>query len=124
MNFDIGKEIGLARGTRYGYTNIRFGHIVKINGYGHIYVDTGVGDLIRFDKCGRAYKDAYGPYLVDPDHLRRYMAEEKKRKEIADTVRQIETTIKGGWSYNGVWHTNADRIAALKTAVAELERIG
>ena len=121
---NIGQEIGIARSTRYGYMNIQYGHIVKINGYGHIYVDTGKGDYIKFDKNGKSYKNHYGPELVDADKLRAYEAAEAKRKKVNETVRSIEQTIKDGWSYSGTWHPSTDRIEALKAAISELEMMG
>jgi hypothetical protein len=121
---NIGQEVGIARSTRYGYMSIQYGHVVKINGYGHIYVDTGKGDYIKFDKNGKSYKNDYGPSLVDAVKLRAYEVAETKRKKVAETVRSIERTIKDGWSYSGTWHTSEERIKALKEAVAELEKVG
>ena len=122
-NVLIGQEVGIARSTRYGYTNIQYGHVVKINGYGHIYVDTGKDEYIKFDKEGKSYKNEYGPALVDADKLRAYEAAEAKRKKVNETVRSIEQTLKDGWSYSGTWHSSEDRISALKEAVAELEKM-
>jgi hypothetical protein len=121
---NIGQEVGIARSTRYGYTGIQYGHVVKINGYGHIYVDTGKGDYIKFDKHGKAFKDNYGPSIIDANKLREWEAGETKRKTTVQLVRSIEQTIKDGWSYSGTWHSSEERIKALKEAVAELEMMG
>jgi hypothetical protein len=121
---NIGQEIGIARSTRYGYMYIQYGHVVKINGYGHIYVDTGKDELIKFDKNGKSYKNDYGPSLVNADKLRAYETAEKKRKTTAELVRGIEQTIKDGWTYSGAWISSEDRIASLKAAIAELEMVG
>jgi hypothetical protein len=120
----IGQEIGIARPTRYGYMYIQYGHVVKINGHGHIFVDTGKGDYIKFDKNGKSYKNDYGPSLVDADKLRAYEVAEQKRKTTAELVRGIEQTIKDGWTYSGAWISSDDRIASLKAAIAELEMVG
>jgi hypothetical protein len=121
---NIGQEIGIARSTRHGYMNIQYGHVVKINGYGHIYVDTGKGEPLKFDKHGKAFKNDYGPSLVDADKLRTYEAAETKRKATVQLVRSIEQTIKDGWSYSGTWHSSEDRIASLKAAIEQLETMG
>ena len=120
----IGQEVGIARSSSYGYLYIKYGTVTKINGYGHIYVDTGKGEPLKFDKHGKAFKDDYGPSLVDATKLRAYEAAEEKRKVKNHLVRSIEQTIKDGWSYSGTWHSSEDRIKALKEAVAELEMLG
>ena len=119
---NIGQEVGIARSTRYGYMNIQYGTVTKINGYGHIFVTVaGKDEPLKFDRHGNSYQNNYGPSLVDADKLRAYEVAEQKRKTTAQLVRSIEQTIKDGWSYSGTWHSSEDRIASLKASVAELE---
>lgn len=118
----VGEEVGVMRshyrsgGTAYA----KFGTVIKINGHGHIFVDTGDGYL-RFTKRGDAYKDKYGPSLIHAEQLRVRLAEDNRRTTIAQTARKVEETIKGGWSYSGTWHVSEDRVNQLKQLVAELE---
>lgn len=122
MTLNAGDEVGIARYSRYGtITSHSFGHVVKINAYGHISVDLGVGDYAKFDKRGRAYKNDYGPQIVAADRLREQLATEAKQKRTAQIAREIEQTMKDGWNYSGRWSDTPDRIEILKRLIAELE---
>lgn len=123
LNLNAGDEVGIARHGRYGFVSATFGHVVKINGHGHIYVDTGKGDYVRFDKRGNAYKNSYGPGLVDAAKLREQLTAEQVRKDRSRVAREMEQALKDGWSYSGTFHATAERIAAMKNLVAELENL-
>ena len=123
MNLNAGDEVGIARHNRYGFASATFGHVVKINGHGHIYVDTGKGDYVRFDKRGNAYKNNWGPSLVDAAKLREQLAAEQVRKDRSRVAREMEQALKDGWSYSGTWHPSQERIDTLKNLVAELENL-
>ena len=123
LNLNAGDEVGVARRTRYGLSSAAFGRVVKINGHGHIWVDTGKDLLVKFDKHGHSYKNLYGPSLVDAAQLRAELAHEAERKERARLARELEAELKSGWSYSGTFHATAERIAAMKNLLADLEKV-
>jgi len=123
LNLKVGDEVGVARRSRYGLASAAFGRVVKINGHGHIYVDTGKEVNELFDKRGNSYKNPYGPSLIDAVRLRIEMAIEAKRKDRARVAREMEETLKDGWSYSGTWHPSQERIDTLKNLVAEMEKL-
>jgi len=123
LNLNVGDEVGVARRSRYGLASAAFGRVVKINGHGHIYVDTGKEVNQVFDKHGNSYHSEYGPSLVDALRLRIEMAVEAKRKDRARVARKMEETLKEGWSYSGTWHPSQQRIDTLKNLVAEMEAL-
>jgi glycine/D-amino acid oxidase-like deaminating enzyme len=123
LNLNAGDEVGIARRSRYGLASAAFGRVVKINGHGHIYVDLGKGDYVRFDKNGNAYKNSYGPSLVDADKLRKEIAQEERRKDRARVAREMEQALKDGWSHSGTWHPSQERIDTLKNLIAEMEKL-
>jgi hypothetical protein len=101
----------------------RFGIVTKINGHGHIFVQLNDSEK-RFNKHGEEYKnERFGDSLVDADKLEKYLDDEAKRKAVASVARKIENTMKEGWSYSGTWHKSDDRIAELKSLIAELEGV-
>jgi len=72
----VGDEVGIAQHSRYGLTSAAFGRVVKINGHGHIWVDTGKDLYLKFDKHGNSYRNEYGPSLRDAQRLRSELAVE------------------------------------------------
>jgi hypothetical protein len=123
LNLNVGDEVGVARRSRYGLASAAFGRVVKINGHGHIYVDTGKEVNQVFDKHGNSYRSEYGPSLIDALRLRIEMAVEAKRKDRARVARKMEETLKEGWSYSSTWHPSQQRIDTLKNLVAEMEAL-
>ena len=123
LNLNAGDEVGVARRTRYGLSSAAFGRVVKINGHGHIWVDTGKDLLVKFDKHGNSYKNTLGPSLIDAVRLRIEMAIEAKRKDRVRVAREMEEVLKSGWSYSGTWHPSQERIDALKNLVDEMEKL-
>ena len=122
MTLNAGDEVGIASYTRSGVlVSHSFGRVVKINGYGHISVDRGIGEYVKFDKNGRSYKNDYGPELCDPVKLRALIVTQAEAKNTARIAREIEQTMKDGWNYNGRWFKSPERIANLKRLIAELE---
>ena len=124
MNLKAGDEVGISRMSQGTVLHSVFGHVVKINGHGHIYVDAGSGEYRRFDKQGNSYKDQYGPSLIAADKLREILAASALRKRRARAVREIEDTLKSGWNYSGDWFPSEERMKALRNLVDELENIG
>ena len=120
----VGEEVGIVRRNRTygGLSMARFGTVTKINGHGHIFVQSEDKEY-RFTKTGDAYKDNWGPHLIHAASLRAEMAREAERKERARVARELEAELKAGWSYSGTFHATEERIAALKTLVAELEKL-
>lgn len=121
----VGEEVGVVRRNRNygGLISTRFGTVTKINGHGHIFVQTGEQEL-RFTRRGYAYKNEdFGPSLCDADKLRKEIAQEERRKEQVRIACAIEQTVKEGYSYSGRFHAAQERIDALKNLLAELEKV-
>ena len=120
----VGDEVGIVRRNRTygGLSMARFGTVTKINGHGHIFVQSGDTEY-RFTKTGHAYQNEWGPQLTLAALLRAEMAREAERKERARVARELEAELKSGWSYSGTFHATEERVAALKTLVAELEKL-
>ena len=100
----------------------RFGTVTKINGHGHIFVQSGDTEY-RFTKTGDAYKDNWGPSLMHAAQLRAQIAADERRKEQVRLARAMEQTLKEGYSYSGRFFPTAERIDALKNLVAEMEKL-
>ena len=120
----VGEEVGMVRRNRsYGGISFqRFGTVSKINGHGHIYVQTADKEY-RFDRRGNAYKDDWGPHLIHAASLRAELEVENRRKEQMRIAREIEDTIAKGRSYSGRFFATQERVDALKNLVAELEKL-
>ena len=123
-NFEIavGDEVGIARASRYGgFLSSRFGTVTKINGYGHIFVQSGDQEL-RFTRRGNAYKDNFGPSLIDAAQLRAQLVEVERQKTQSQLAREIEQTIKGGFAYSGRFIPTQERLDQIKQLLGELEK--
>lgn len=120
----VGETVGIVRYNRTygGIVSSRFGTVTKINGHGHIFVQSEDKEY-RFTKRGNGYKDNYGPSLIHAALLRAQLAADLRRKEQARVARAIEQTLKEGYSYSGTFHASEERIAALKNLVSELEKL-
>jgi hypothetical protein len=119
----VGEEVGVVRQHRHGTILMsRFGTVTKINGHGHIYVQSGDQEY-RFTKRGNAYKDDWGPRLMHAAQLRKHMESETRRKEQVRIARAMEQELKEGYSYSGRFFPTAERIAALKNLLADLEKV-
>ncbi len=94
----------------------------KVNGHGHIFVQCEDREY-RFTKTGDAYKDSYGPSLMQAAKLRMIQESETRRKEQVRVARAMEQTLKEGYSYAGRFFPTAERIAALKNLLSELENL-
>jgi hypothetical protein len=120
----VGEEVAFARRHRNwgSLLNHGFGVVTKINGHGHIFVQSGDREL-RFTRTGDAYKDSYGPTLLHADQLRRELAVADRRKEQRRIAQEIEQAIKSGYSYSGTFHVSEERVATLKELVNQLEML-
>ena len=121
----VGEEVGIIRRNRSygGLSMARFGTVSKINGHGHIFVQSGDQEF-RFTRRGDAYKsENYGPHLCHAAQLRAEMAREDLRKERARLAREMEQTLKDGWSYSGTFHVSQERVDTLKNLLADLEKL-
>ena len=119
----VGEEVGIVRQHRHGTILMsRFGTVTKINGHGHIYVQSEDKEY-RFTRRGYAYKDDYGPGLMHAAKLREQLAAEQVRKDRSRVARELEAELKSGWSYSGTFHATAERITAMKNLLAELENL-
>ena len=119
----VGEEVGIVRQHRHGTILMsRFGTVSKINGHGHIFVQCDDREY-RFTKTGDAYKDSYGPSLIQAAKLRMIQESETRRKEQVRIAREMEQTLKEGYSYAGRFFPTAERVAALKNLLAEMEKL-
>ena len=119
----VGETVGIVRQHRHGTILMsRFGTVTKVNGHGHIFVQSDDREY-RFTKTGDAYKDSYGPSLMQAAKLRMIQESETRRKERAQLARELEAELKAGWSYSGTFHATAERIAAMKNLLADLEKV-
>jgi hypothetical protein len=119
----VGEEVGVVRQHRHGTLLMsRFGTVSKINGHGHIFVQSDDTEY-RFTKTGAAYKDQWGPSLMHAAKLRSIMEHEARRKEQVRVAREMEQELKEGYSYSGRFFPTAERIARLKTILAEMEKL-
>jgi hypothetical protein len=120
----VGDEVGIVRQHSRDGTILssRFGTVTKINGHGHIFVQSGDKEY-RFTKTGAAYKDSYGPSLMYAAKLRSYMESDQRRKEQVRVARAMEQTLKEGYSYSGRFFVSQERVAALKNLLAEMEEM-
>ena len=120
----VGEEVGVVRHHSRDGTVLssRFGTVTKINGHGHIFVQSGDTEY-RFTKRGDAYKDDWGPSLIHAAQLRVQLAADARRKEQVRIAREMEQTLKEGYSYAGRFFPTAERIAVLKNLLAEMEKL-
>ena len=119
----VGETVGIVRQHRHGTILMsRFGTVTKVNGHGHIFVQSDDREY-RFTKTGDAYKDSYGPSLMQAAKLRMIQESETRRKEQVRVARAMEQTLKEGYSYAGRFFPTAERIAALKNLLSELENL-
>jgi hypothetical protein len=120
----VGETVGVVRRNRTygGFISAAYGTVTKINGHGHIFVQLGNTEH-RFTRRGDAYKDNYGPHLCHADQLRREQAQDAVRKEQVRIARAMEQELKEGYSYAGRFFPSAERIAALKNLLAEMEEM-
>jgi hypothetical protein len=120
----VGETVGVVRRNRTygGFISAAYGTVTKINGHGHIFVQLGNTEH-RFTRRGDAYKDNYGPHLCHADQLRREQAQDAVRKEQVRIARAMEQELKEGYSYSGRFFPSAERIAALKNLLAEMEEM-
>ena len=120
---EVGETVGIVRQHRHGTILMsRFGTVTKVNGHGHIFVQSEDKEY-RFTKTGDAYKDSYGPSLMQAAKLRMIQESETRRKEQVRVARAMEQTLKEGYSYAGRFFPTAERIAALKNLLSELENL-
>ena len=120
----VGETVGIVRQHRTSGTLLtaRFGTVSKINGHGHIFVRSDDREFV-FNKRGDAYKDDYGPSLMQAAKLRMIQESEDRRKEQVRIAREMEQTLKEGYSYAGRFFVSQERVDALKNLVAELEKL-
>jgi hypothetical protein len=120
---EVGETVGIVRQHRHGTILMsRFGTVTKVNGHGHIFVQSDDREY-RFTKTGDAYKDDYGPSLMQAAKLRMIQESETRRKEQVRIARAMEQELKEGYSYSGRFFPSQERIAALKNLLADLEKV-
>jgi hypothetical protein len=120
----VGETVGVVRQHSRDGTilNSRFGTVTKINGHGHIYVQCDDQEL-RFNKRGDAYKNTWGPSLMQAAKLRDHLAADARRREQVRVARAMEQELKEGYAYSGRFFPTQERIAALKNLLAEMEKV-
>jgi hypothetical protein len=118
----VGETVGIARQHRTSGTLLtaRFGTVTKINGHGHIFVQSNDREFV-FNKRGDAYKDSYGPSLMQAAKLQMIHAAEEKRKTVNTVARELEQKVKEGWGYSGTFHATTELVDELEALVAKLK---
>lgn len=114
----VGDMVGYCRfgGTGGHMMGAGFGHVTKINGHGHIFLDTGK----VFDKHGDERGTKYGLHLVDAEHLRDRLTNEQARQNKAAMVRSLIQKLEGSFSYSGTVHIDGDTKQELLAMVNSL----
>jgi flagellar hook protein FlgE len=120
----VGETVGVVRQHSRDGTilNSRFGTVTKINGHGHIFVQSDDQEL-RFTRRGDAYKNNWGPSLMNADKLRSYLEADARRKEQVRVARAMEQELKEGYAYSGRFFPTQERIAQLKMLLVEMETL-
>lgn len=118
--YAVGDEVGMVRYSSHYNRMLEasFGIVRKINGHGHIEVQRGEY-VIKFDKRGNAYKNNYGPSLIDAAELRQRIAEEAKLRYVRDTAKGIEDVLKQNSNYMGFCNSE-EAVSKLEELVAKL----
>ena len=120
---EVGETVGIVRQHRHGTILMsRFGTVTKVNGHGHIFVQSEDREFV-FNKRGDAYKDDYGPSLMQAAKLRMIQESEDRRKEQVRIAREMEQTLKAGWNYSGRFFVSQERVDALKNLLQEMEKL-
>ena len=114
----VGDMVGYFRvGYKGGHMmDVGFGKVTKINGHGHIFLDTGK----EFDKHGAERGTKHGVCLVDAGHLRKRVADEQARQDKATLVRNLIQKLQGSFSYSGTVHIDGDAKQELLAMVNSL----
>ena len=125
-NFEtsVGKTVGIMR--QHSSTGkllmSRFGTVTKINGHGHIFVESDNKEY-RFTRRGDAYNDKYGPTLVSEGVLRYRIKVEERHKAQAQTARAMQKELDNGFSNSGRFYPTSERIARLKDLLSKMEEL-
>ena len=115
----VGDMVGYCRfgGTGGHMMGVGFGKVTKINGHGHIRLDTGK----EFDKHGDERGLKYGKtHLVDAEILRDRVVNEQARQNKAAMVRSLIQKLQGSFSYSGTVHIDGDAKQELLAMVNSL----
>ena len=114
----VGDMVGYFRVDYKGghMMGVGFGKVTKINGHGHIFLDTGK----VFDKHGDERGTKYGVNLVNAEHLRDRVANEQARQNKAAMVRSLIQKLQGSFSYSGTVHIDSDAKQELLAMVNSL----
>ena len=89
VKLNVGDEVGFGRNARFGLISTGFGRVTKINGHGHITLDTGK----VFDKHGKERGTNYGVNLIDADALRVSIAQADEQRERRDRIRALQDKV-------------------------------
>lgn len=120
----VGETVGIMR--QHSSTGkllmSRFGTVTKINGHGHIFVESDNQEY-RFTRRGDAYNDKYGPTLIHEDLLRDRIKVEERHRAQAQTARAMQKVLDTGFSSAGRFFPTAELIACLKDLLSEMEEL-
>lgn len=120
----VGETVGIVRQHRTSGTLLmsRFGTVTKVNGHGRIFVQSDDREFV-FNKRGDSTLGDYGPSLMQAAKLRMIQESETRLKEQVRIARAMEQTLKEGYAYSGRFFPSAERIAALKNLLQEMEKL-
>jgi hypothetical protein len=98
-------EVGYVSYGSHSIVNSGFSRVVKINKWGHIRLENG----LEFDKLGYSRdKNFSRRRLIEPQTLRRELADQVDRRERAQLVRGLISKLEGSFSYSGTPHISPE----------------
>ena len=122
-NYSVGDVIGFARFHSFGSILIHgFGTVTKINGHGHVFVETKNGEK-RFDKYGNSYKDNYGPSLIGAARLTEIIENNENKRNISRASKEMTDLISSVRSGNGDFHITNEMLDELQTKIDKLREM-
>jgi hypothetical protein len=112
----VGDEVGFGRYGRYTYHSTGFARVAKVNGFGHITLETGK----VFDKHGRERSTNSGLELIEAGVLRQRIARETAEREQRARFNALEQKIQSMHTYSGTDHITPEAKAELLALVEAL----
>ena len=112
----VGDEVGFGRYGRHSWLSTGFAKVTKINGHGHITLDTGK----VFDKHGNERGTSYGLSLTEAESLSNSIARETARRDQNHRVRALQQKVNDLFGYSGNAHVSPEVKAELLALVEAL----
>lgn len=122
-NYEVGDVVGFARFHSFGSVLTHgFGTVSKINGHGHIFIETKNGEK-RFDKYGNSYKDNYGPSLIGAARLTEILETNENKRNISRASKEMIDVISNVRCGNGTFNITNEMLDELQTKIDKLREM-